>query len=206
MCEEEGIDSLGFVLFSGLARSMEPAEVREIGSRLGPMITRTAILPYDDIETACDLALRSEVDAVQIHGCRPEHFDVLRGHGLKTICSVSVNSGTGVADVGCDELRELSSSCDCILFEPLVDGRCGGMGIRFDYECLRQRYVSCCRRFGVAGGLTPSNVHHALALRPYSVNVSSGVEYSVGLKNRELVRDFVRQCKNSQPRKEDAMR
>ncbi len=205
MCEEEGIDSLGFVLFSGLARSVKPAEVREIGSRLGPMITRTAILPCDDIETACELALRSDVDAVQIHTYRAEHFDVFREHGLRTICSVSVNSRTGVADVDCDELRALSSMCDCILFEPLVDGRYGGRGIQFDYESLRQKYISCCRRFGVAGGLTPSNVHHALALRPYSVNVSSGVEHSMGLKNRELVREFVRQCKNSRPEKEGVM-
>ncbi len=200
MCEDEGVDAVGFVLISGRTRSISATEARRIGECLGPMTTRTVIVPGDDINAACDAARDSDADVIQIQTYQLDHIDLLKEHGHRVTSVVLVDINTGETGLDCDQLRQLHDSCSCIIFEPSVDGRFGGLGISFDYARLLSRHTSCCTRFGVAGGLRPDNLHRALVLRPYIVDVSSGVESAIGQKSRRLVHEFVDRCRNSRYR------
>ncbi|HIJ17093.1 MAG TPA: N-(5'-phosphoribosyl)anthranilate isomerase, partial [Thermoplasmata archaeon] len=55
--------------------------------------------------------------------------------------------------------------------------------------------VDSCERCIIAGGLNIANMDAALRMRPYALDVSSGVEHSPGRKDRELVSEFIRRCK-----------
>ena len=69
------------------------------------------------------------------------------------------------------------------------------MGQGADFAAALPPHIQRCGRFGIAGGLTPENVHEALSLGPHVVDVSSGVESSVGRKDPEKVRAFVARCR-----------
>ena len=73
----------------------------------------------------------------------------------------------------------------------LVDGSAGGLGEAFDWGALTGWRAFCAKPLILAGGLTPENVGDAIgAVRPYAVDVSSGVERSRGIKDERLIAAF----------------
>ncbi len=92
------------------------------------------------------------------------------------------------------DVRRLEEcSGDPILADASVAGQSGGTGSAFDWNWVV--HVARRRRIVLAGGLTPDNVHDAIALvRPWGVDVASGVEFSgvPGSKDPELVSRFIR--------------
>ncbi|MFN3466742.1 MAG: phosphoribosylanthranilate isomerase [Candidatus Brocadiales bacterium] len=93
------------------------------------------------------------------------------------------------------DLAELGKyKADAFLLDSYARGRLGGTGKTFPWELARE-----ARRLGtivLAGGLNPENVQAAIrTVRPYGVDVSSGVESSPGKKDRRLVKEFIRAAK-----------
>jgi phosphoribosylanthranilate isomerase len=82
-----------------------------------------------------------------------------------------------------------------LLLDAYVEGRLGGTGRTFDWNlaaCLTQKH-----RVVLAGGLTPENVAEAIrAVRPYAVDVSSGVESAPGRKDAEKMAAFIENARN----------
>ncbi len=98
-------------------------------------------------------------------------------------CSLSPN----------DKRCPLHAIGDAILLDTFVPGKHGGTGMIHDWEASRR----ICRdmqprRLILAGGLRPTNVQEAIrVVRPYAVDVSTGVESSPGVKSAEKMRDFI---------------
>ena len=81
------------------------------------------------------------------------------------------------------------------LLDSYVPGQLGGTGARFNWELAVQAKAFACPII-LAGGLTPENVADAVAkVSPYAVDVSSGVEFAPGRKDRAKVRAFVERAK-----------
>jgi phosphoribosylanthranilate isomerase len=134
--------------------------------------------PPDDVAV---VAARAGLDAIQLHG--GESVDVYESLGLRILRVVSV----------ADEADAKAATALPAHVTPLVDAvdpvRRGGTGTTVDWT--RAATVSRRRPIVLAGGLTPENVGEAIArVRPWGVDVASGVESSPGVKSADRLRAF----------------
>jgi len=190
ICESAGADALGFVGIQGRGRSLDLDSIGEIIDGLGPYITPILI---DDASDPLDALMRAEhtgARVIQTYGLDIAGMERLRDCGIGVVAVVPVDLATGVTTV--PDLATLTEVASFILFEPSLDGKTGGLGVGFDVRESLDPLLTGIPRFGIAGGLTPENVHSVLPFRPYVVDVSSGVELEKGRKDPELVRRFVR--------------
>ncbi|OGS56775.1 MAG: hypothetical protein A3K60_03800 [Euryarchaeota archaeon RBG_19FT_COMBO_56_21] len=179
MCEDMGADALGFVHFEGRSRSLPFELISEICSSLGPITSKVLVCKPANVDSSLAMLADSGAEILQLYSLQPEELSELRDHGIKVLRVVKPSSG---------EAERFASAADALVFE---DGT-PGTGAVYDYT--RIPFALRSRSF-VAGGLTPENVHLAKALRPYGVDVSSGVEVRPGRKDPGKVETFIRRCK-----------
>ncbi len=180
MCEDEGADALGFVHFPSRRRSIPLSEIASIGSVLGPMVTKVLVCSPRDSDHALEMAKLSEVDAVQVYSLDADSMNEIRDQGVKVIRAVRPMKS---------EAEKFADSADALLFEDGIPGT----GKSYDYSRIP---LNCCTRAIIAGGLTVKNVEKAKRLKPYAVDVSSGVELAAGRKDPVLVSEFIRRCRS----------
>jgi len=122
----------------------------------------------------------SNADAIQVHSLDPDGVRDIREQGTRVIRAVLPTKS--------DALR-FASVADALLFEHGAPGT----GTPYDFSIVP---IDSCRRAIIAGGLNLHNLDMAKALGPYALDVSSGVERTIGKKDPELVAEFIRRCKS----------
>lgn len=177
-----GVHALGFVLWPGSPRAVSLAEAARIVRTLPPVIASVGVFvdpARDELARAVD---EGGFSAVQIHGDLAR-WDVLRGVTPRMIRAVRLGAGRGDIEPDVDDDT-------AILLDAHDPVRVGGSGQVIDWR--RAAVVAARRRLILAGGLTPVNVADAIrAVRPFGVDVASGVEARPGIKDRVKVRAFV---------------
>ncbi|HEX7316738.1 MAG TPA: phosphoribosylanthranilate isomerase [Pyrinomonadaceae bacterium] len=187
---EAGADMLGFNFYARSPRRVAPAVARKIIESLPDGVACVGVFVNEpapaDVER---IAREAGLDAVQLHGDEtPEYCQSLRG--LTTIKALRVG-----ADYHIDTAAAYGT--DAVLLDAYVASARGGTGHTFDWTLATLTRERVPRLF-LAGGLTPDNVATAVAaVRPYAVDVCSGVETAPGRKSPELMRRFVEQVKSS---------
>jgi len=179
MCEDLGADALGFVHFPGRTRSLPLDKISEMSSSLGPFTTKVLVCAPSTTSEALEMMHAGNVDALQLYSLEPSELLELRMLGARVFRVVSLDR---------QEASRFSSAADALVFE----GGPPGSGTSYDYS---KAPIDCCRKAIIAGGLTPSNLHLAKNLRPYGLDVSSGVESAPGRKDREMVAEFIGKCR-----------
>jgi len=179
MCEEEGADALGFVHFLGRRRSLPLATIAEIIGSVGPMTPKILVCDPKSLDEASDLANRSGADVLQVYSLAPDVLQGFRDTGGKVIRAIRPNRA---------EAARFAGFADALLFETGEPGT----GTSYDYSEVP---TDCCPRSIIAGGLRVDNLDAAKAKKPYALDVSSGVECTPGRKDRGLVSEFIRRCK-----------
>ncbi|HEY3942377.1 MAG TPA: phosphoribosylanthranilate isomerase [Acidimicrobiales bacterium] len=173
-----GADALGFVLAPSV-RQMAPGAVADIVKRLPPSILTVGVFRDESPQRVVDITNHIGLGAVQLHGHEPAtQSRWIRQRVARTIKAFAAGDPdiARFEEYGADHL--------------LVDGASPGSGAVFDWR-LAEGVVDPSRLI-VAGGLDPTNVAQAVAhLRPYGVDVSTGVEASPGTKDPKLVGDFI---------------
>ena len=170
-----GADLLGFVFRSGTPRAIDPATsgwIRDVrgAERVGVFLDS----PLDEVMRIRDLLA---LDWVQLHGDEADTY--LEALGEQVIRRVRVGSA-----IDWDRVAHLADRC-LPLFDPGA-----GDGVAWAWEALEASPTGI--RFGLAGGLTPDNVADAIrTVRPYLVDVSSGVEAAPAIKDHKKIHDFI---------------
>lgn len=180
--EAAGVDALGFVFVPRSKRFVSIAQAADISARLGPFLTRVGLfLDSDPAEVTAALAAIPELH-LQFHGAEtPEYCDSFARPYIKAI-----GLGSGMPD---EKQLNQYQKASAFLFDSNATGELGGTGHTFDWRLL-QSYAG--KPLILAGGLTADNVAEGIQLvRPYAVDVSTGLERSPGLKNPQLVSQFV---------------
>lgn len=177
-----GAAALGFNFYAPSPRYISPAAARAIVSELPPLVTPVGIFADEvDDQRVADVARESRVTAVQVHGPQFPQLDGALA-GFIRIRAVAVRNGFRA-----DTLRDLGGEAFLLdAYDPVLPG---GTGKPFNWTLARE-----ANRFGtiiLAGGLTPENVGQAIReVRPFAVDVASGVESSPGVKDPVKLRAF----------------
>jgi phosphoribosylanthranilate isomerase len=188
MAVESGADALGFV-FAPSPRQIPPDRARRIIKRLPPFVTPVGVFVDEELDKVLDVATHTGLRAVQLHGKEtPGYVEDIMGR-FWVIKAIRIRTKKDLTELG-------KYKAHAFLLDSYQRGRLGGTGKTFPWELARE-----ARGLGtiiLAGGLNPENVQEAIhAVRPYAVDVSSGVESSLGKKDRQLVREFIQAAKCS---------
>lgn len=198
-CERAGADALGFTvrLPTGVHDGLTEAKARGIIAALPPFIATVAITYVDNAREATDLCRYLGVSAVQLHGEFPtRELPLLRAAlpHLKIIRAVHVTGPEAVA-----KARSLDRHVDAIVLDTYDPGtgRSGATGKTHDWSVSRQIVVRARVPVVLAGGLTPDNVAEAIrTVRPWAVDVHTGVEDADGKRNFDKIRAFIKRAKS----------
>jgi len=180
-----GADALGFVFYAQSPRWLTPEAARGIIAELPPFITAVGLFVNETPERIGQIADYCGFDIIQLHGDEGPSDCDLPPH--RVVKALRVRDASSLALEG--EYR-----VSALLLDAWVAGAYGGTGERFNWDLAAQ--VARRRPVILAGGLTPENVAAAvLQVRPYAVDVSSGVEAAPGKKDPAKVAAFVRNAK-----------
>ncbi len=185
---DEGVDALGFNFYPRSPRHIGLSEAREIVRRLPPFAATVGIFVNVERPAEVDEAGRSAgVRILQLHGDEPP--DYCRGLDRWTVIKA--------VRVGRDFKAEDLSAYDVQAF--LLDARndvlFGGTGRNFDWSLAGG--IGTLRPVILAGGLHAGNVGEAIrTVRPYAVDVCSGVESEPGRKDPAKLREFMQEVRN----------
>lgn len=184
-----GADYLGVVLSAGFGRTIA---LRDAGALVqGTRAPKVAVLVDETPESAAAAAGALGADVIQLHGSEsPEVLEALRSHGPWRLWK-AVRAKT-LADVE-HAVEWYAGSADGILVEGWKEGSLGVGGARVTLDPAAVRaLVPADLDFVLAGGLTPESVGDGVrAFHPDVVDVSSGVERALGVKDHARIRAFI---------------
>ncbi|MEW6132468.1 MAG: phosphoribosylanthranilate isomerase [Pseudomonadota bacterium] len=177
-----GADALGFVFHAQSPRHLEISRAAALVRELPPFVQSVGL--FVDAEPALVKAVLEAVplDLLQFHG--DESPSYCRGFARPYLKAVRMREGT-------DLVKYCADFCDAraLLLDAYVPGVPGGTGERFDWNLIP---TGLPRPIVLSGGLNPDNVALAVkTVRPWAVDVSSGVESAPGIKDAVRVAAFV---------------
>ncbi|MFB6170272.1 MAG: phosphoribosylanthranilate isomerase [Haloarculaceae archaeon] len=184
-----GADAVGVITDVDIdtPREVDPATAARIVADVPPLVTAVLVLVPDDSEHVVDLARTVKPDVLQLYG----------DFGSEDIEYVRAETGAKVMPVvDGDEpqrARDLDGVADALLVDSTREEGGGGTGETHDWDATAELVRAVETPVVLAGGLTPENVAEAVAtVRPFAVDVASGVEARGGEKDHEAVEAFVR--------------
>jgi phosphoribosylanthranilate isomerase len=184
---DAGADALGFMFFQSSKRNVSAAVAREIIRELPPFVAKVGVFVNAAEDFIRETIEASGIDTLQFHGEEPREF--CAQFGLKTIKAFRI--------------RDRESLQPCLnyrnhawLLDSYVDGAPGGTGVAFDWDVAVEA-AKLSRMVILAGGLKVETVADAVRkVRPFAVDVSSGVESAPGKKDHARIRQFIEAAKS----------
>lgn len=189
-----GADALGFVFHPASPRHIFPEQATAIIRHLPPFVQTVGLFVNEGQDTVNATADQCGLDIVQLHGDEtPEYCGTIRRRIIKAFRVKDVTSIDAMKDYHV-------AACLLDAWSPAAHG---GTGRTFNWE------IAACAAAAsdiiLAGGLTPDNVADAIRrVRPYAVDVSSGVESAPGRKDQSLISSFIRAARDTDTGSEQA--
>lgn len=194
---DAGADMVGFVFFAASPRHVSLEAARELGRSTKGRALKVALSVDADDATFENIVETLRPDLLQLHGRESvaRIRDLKQRFGLPVMKAVAVETAADLA-----ALAGYAAVCDRILFDaraPKGATRPGGLGAVFDWHLLDNLTLDL--PFMVSGGLSADNVAEAVRItHAGGVDVSSGVERIPGVKDCDLIRDFVRAARTTE--------
>src|SRR5664280_677680 len=165
-----GADALGFVFAKGSPRTITPEAAGNIIYKLPPFIVPVGVFVDSPVEEILSIIEYTGIQCIQLHGNEsPSEFTNIN---VPIIKAFRVNEHFKAATLA-------SFKASAYLLDTYVDGAAGGTGKTFDWNMAIS--AKAYGRIILAGGLTPENIKDAITMvRPYGIDVSSGVESEPG--------------------------
>jgi len=179
---ESGADALGFMFYEQSPRRVSVADAVAVIRELPPLVMKVGVFVNAPEEQVFRAIAECSLNLLQFHGSESPEY--CRQFGLMSMKAFQIRDA--------DSLAALPTyDTDAWLLDAYSPSKHGGTGEVFNWD-LAIEAQKHGRLVFLAGGLTPGNVAEAVRrVRPYGVDVSSGVEVSPGKKDREKVRAFI---------------
>jgi phosphoribosylanthranilate isomerase len=180
-CARAGADAIGLNFVPGSPRRIDENAAQAIVRAVGDRVLVVAVVAGQSVDAMRTLRETTHVGCLQLHGDESlADVTALLPHAYKAV---------SIANEG-DVQRAEAMPGDYVMVDARTASTLGGTGRTFDWGLVVG--LARRRRLVLAGGLTPQNVESAIAIvRPWCVDVASGVESSPGIKDLEKVEAFV---------------
>jgi phosphoribosylanthranilate isomerase len=180
-----GAWAIGFILWPQSKRHADPAVAAGIARALRRRVEVVGVFVNPTLDEVVQAAEAIGLTYVQLHGDEGPAFctAVAERTGARVIKALGVESGADIRSAQ-------RFHTDLLLFDTAAGAAYGGTGRTWDWDLLAQRHSST--PLVLSGGLTPENVGEAVAaVKPWAVDVSSGVESAPGVKDHAKVEAFI---------------
>lgn len=182
-----GADALGFVFYRKSPRYIDPREAGGIIRALPPFVTKVGVFVNETLDEVRRAREEASLDRVQLHGDETPEYCEKTGSGVIKAFRIRVR-----ADIEELALYDVSA----FLLDTYREDTPGGTGETFNWEIAVE--ASSERRIILSGGLNAENVAMAIkTVRPYAVDVSSGVESAPGKKDLEKMKKFIDEARTA---------
>lgn len=181
-----GADAVGFISgFPGSPRNLALQRAEELMMNVPPFVDKVLVTTSDVTGSRMDEVRRMRPDALQLYGKDPDLRAARDMLGVRVIRPHQIRNGAGSVE---------TAGFDALLSDTFVRGKSGGTGKTSDWDaCRKLREMIAPVPFILSGGLNPDNVTKAVVMvRPFAVDVSSGVEAYPGIKDGAKMRAFVK--------------
>lgn len=179
-----GADALGLNFYSKSPRFIDTGKAKVLHSALPAFVTRVGLFVNAEAEFVKSVLAAVPLDLLQFHG--DESAEYCQSFARPYLKALRMKPGLDLAAA-----VKPFGSAQGILVDAWSDEQFGGTGKAFDWSLLGSAVRS--ERLILAGGLHPGNVAEAVrAVRPWAVDVSSGVESAPGIKDKNKIEQFIR--------------
>ncbi len=183
LCAELGAHAIGLNFFDGSPRCLTPFAATELIRRLPPFVAPIGVFVNWSQGPVVALCKALRLSAAQLHGDETPQIVEAVANRLPVIKALRL--GQGSAALNFSRYRSVSA----FLLDSALSGHYGGSGTTGNWHLART--AAQTQRVILAGGLTPENVAEAIRIvRPYAVDVASGVESRPGKKDPAKLRAF----------------
>jgi phosphoribosylanthranilate isomerase len=189
-----GADAIGLVFHAGSPRNLEPDRAAAIGRALPPFVSSVALFVNPSAGEVERVVRQVRPDILQFHGEETPEF--CRSFGMPYLKAARVRPGVDLL-----QFAALYADASGLLLDAWSEGAHGGTGERFDWSLIP---TGLARPVILAGGLHAGNVAEAIrAVRPWAVDVSSGVEAEAagktlkGIKDADKIAVFMKEVSNA---------
>jgi phosphoribosylanthranilate isomerase len=183
-----GADALGFVFFKGSPRYIPCDSAASIIKNLPPFLTTVGVFVNEQPEHIENVITMVGIDVIQLHGEEPPERYTFTRRVIKAMRVETLES--------LDPLINYRGEASAFLLDTFTPDLFGGTGKIFNWDIALE-----AKQFGriiLAGGLTPDNVAEAVRrVRPYGVDVSSGIEFEKGRKDFKKMQMFIERAKET---------
>jgi phosphoribosylanthranilate isomerase len=188
---EAGADAIGLVFHDASPRAVQAGPAREIAQAVPAFVTVVGLFVNREAAAVREVLARVPLGMLQFHGDEPPDF--CGQFGLPWMRAVRVGPGVDLI-----EWERRFSRASALLLDAQVPGQFGGTGTPFDWSLVP---AGLSRPVVLSGGLDAGNVGRAIrAVRPWAVDVSSGVEARRGVKDPARIEEFVRSVRDADAR------
>ncbi len=186
-CTEVGVDALGFIFYERSSRFIEPSKAASIIRQLPPTVTPVGVFVNAKREVVERAICATGIRVIQLSG--NELPDDCEGYATDVWKAFRVRSSDQVVAIGKYKIR-------AALIDGANDGEYGGTGTLPDFSIARE--LKKFHRLVLAGGLNPLNAVDAIrSVRPYAIDINSGVELLPGKKDHAKVKSLFEQLRRA---------
>jgi phosphoribosylanthranilate isomerase len=186
---DAGVDALGFIFYEKSPRNVDPEVARLIIEELPPFVDTVGVFVDRNREEVEEIIRFCRLDYAQLHGNEsPKYCERLARFAAPCQILKALRVGPHLQ---AENAAPYSEHVKGFLLDTYSKDQVGGTGMRFDWSLISRLQLT--KTFILAGGLTVDNVEDAVrSVRPYALDVNSGVEKRPGKKDHKLIRTFVK--------------
>jgi phosphoribosylanthranilate isomerase len=179
-----GVDALGFVFVKSSGRYIDVNTAKNIMSKVPPFVIKVGLFMGAQVSDIEQVLKQVKLNLLQFHGDETEEF--CSQFAMPYLKAVPMSSTSSVKDF-CDQYTTATG----FVLDSHAQGQMGGSGEQFSWNEVP---TNLNKPIILAGGLNPENVAKAIrVVRPYAVDVSSGIETSKGIKDPAKMEQFIKE-------------
>lgn len=189
LASELGVDAVGFIFTEKSPRYVNPKQARILRSALAPLVDAVAVFRDNSVQEVREVMKWVSPTILQFHGSEDDAF--CRSFGLPYVKAIAMADPERKVDA-ISLAREFPAAVG-LMFDSHGGEVLGGNGAKFDWDRIPDNLLA---HLILAGGLRPDNVQEAInQLHPWGLDVCSGIEQSPGIKDGDLMHDFMQKVR-----------
>ena len=193
-CEDNSVDFFGMIFYPKSPRNISIEDASNLLKKSENLnINGVGVFVNKDINEIKDIIKKVRLKYVQLHGSEDEEYiNTLKRIGVKVIKSISISNINDLTNI----INYTSSDYFLFDYKPMKNELPGGNAKSFDWNILKN--LNTNKPWFLSGGISIRNIQEILNdINPFGVDLSSGVEKELGIKDNHIINNFIGKIKNA---------